>query len=299
MPADLVVRAPVDADASAIAEACNELSAKLYGVMDLSVEEIRHWLSLPDIGTAVADADGEIWGYADFHRRGDGPLDVDLRVRPSAWGRGTAAALLESAEAAAPDATVHCFVPELDEESRGALEQRGYRVIRHSFYMQIDFVEPPEWPAWPTGVAVRRYADQEDLEAVYECHQEAFADHWEFRPQPLEAWRRYTVEAPDFDRRLWWLAEADGELAGLSLGERHASGDPTFGWVGVLAVRKPWRSRGLGLALLRQTFADFAARGANRVGLVVDAENTTGAVRLYERAGMRPVRRLDVYERTP
>ena len=67
----------------------------------------------------------------------------------------------------------------------------------------------------------------------------------------------------------------------------------------MLAVRKPWRSRGLGLALLRQSFADFAARGANRVGLVVDAENTTGAVRLYERAGMRPVRRLDVYERTP
>jgi hypothetical protein len=30
----------------------------------------------------------------------------------------------------------------------------------------------------------------------------------------------------------------------------------------------------------------------------VDAENTTGAVRLYEGAGMRAVRRNDTYEKT-
>src|SRR5207244_5091442 len=142
----------------------------------------------------------------------------------------------------------------------------------------------------------RRYAGEEDLQAVHECHQESFADHWEFQRQPLEVWRRYTVESPGFDPSLWWLAEADGELAGICLDQWHASGDPTFGWVGVLGVRKPWRGRGLGLALLRHSFADFAARGATRVGLGVDAENTTGAVRLYERAGMRRVRRLDVYE---
>ena len=51
-------------------------------------------------------------------------------------------------------------------------------------------------------------------------------------------------------------------------------------------MRRPWRRRGLGLALLLHSFRDFAARGATRVGLGVDAENTTGAVGLYERAGM-------------
>lgn len=299
MPADLVVRAPDDADAPAIAEVCNELSSKLYGVEDIAAEEIRHWLSLPDLGTAVAEVGGEICAYADFRRQDEGPLAVDLRVRPSARGRGAAAALLEAAELAAPAATVHCFVAELDHESRGALEGRGYRLIRHSFLMQIDFAEPPEPAEWPPGFAVRRYTGEEDVQAVYECQQESFADHWEFRPQSLETWRRLTVEAPGFDPSLWWLAETDGALAGICLNERHASGDPTFGWVGSLGVRRPWRGRGLGLALLRHSFADLAARGATRVGLVVDAENTTGAVRLYERAGMRPVRRLDVYERKP
>jgi mycothiol synthase len=299
MPADLVVRAPDDADAPAIAEVCNELSAKLYGVEDLAAEEIRHWLSLPDLGTAVAEVGGEICGYADFRRQDEGPLAVDLRVRPSAWGRGAAAALLDAAELAAPAATVHCFVAELDDESRGALEGRGYRLIRHSFLMQIDFAEPPEPAEWPPGFAVRRCTGEEDLEAVYECHQDSFADHWEFRRAPLETWRRFTVEAPGFDPDLWWLAEAGGELAGICLDGWHTSGDPTFGWVDVLGVRKPWRGRGLGLALLRHSFADFAARGATRVGLGVDGENTTGAVRLYERAGMWPVRRMDIYERKP
>jgi len=46
-------------------------------------------------------------------------------------------------------------------------------------------------------------------------------------------------------------------------------------------------------------FAEFARRGCTRVSLGVDAENTTGAVALYERAGMRQVRRNDTWERRP
>src|ERR687888_404363 len=177
-----VVRAPAAEDAEAIAEACNELSAKLYGVADLSAEEMRHWLTLPDLHTAVAEAGGEIWGYADFVRREGGPLVPDVRVRPSAWGRGATDALLDEAEAAADGARVHCVVAERDDEGRGALERRGYRLIRQSFEMQIDFEQPPEPPEWPPGFTVRTHAGEEDVQAVYRCHQEAFADHWEFRP---------------------------------------------------------------------------------------------------------------------
>ena len=53
-----------------------------------------------------------------------------------------------------------------------------------------------------------------------------------------------------------------------------------------LAVRPSWRGRGLGEALLRAAFAEFRRRGVATVGLKVDADNPTGAVRLYERVGM-------------
>lgn len=298
MPTDVVVRTPSEADAEAIAAVCNELSGRLYGVSDLSAEEVRYWLTIPDLGKAVAGKGDELVGYADFRRQGGGPrLEVDLRVAPRAWGHGAADALLEVAEAAAVGSRAHCIVSERDEEGRSALDRRGYRLIRHSFDMEIDLSEAPEPRERPPGFTVRAYAGPADEQAVYECQQEAFSDHWEFRPEPLEEWRRYNVDRPRFDPGLWWLAEADGELAGFSLNDWHASGDRMFGWIGSLGVRKAWRRRGLALALLRHSFADFVARGATRVGLSVDAENTTGAVRLYERAGMSPVRRLDIYER--
>jgi ribosomal protein S18 acetylase RimI-like enzyme len=39
------------------------------------------------------------------------------------------------------------------------------------------------------------------------------------------------------------------------------------------------------------------ARGLRKVRLGVDAENPTGATRLYERAGMRVLRRSNTWER--
>ena len=56
-------------------------------------------------------------------------------------------------------------------------------------------------------------------------------------------------------------------------------------------------NRGLVTALLHQSFREFRRRGAARVGLGVDAQNTTGAVKLYERVGMHVARRNDTYEK--
>ena len=58
------------------------------------------------------------------------------------------------------------------------------------------------------------------------------------------------------------------------------------GFVDWLGVRRPWRRRGLGRALLVHAFRELHARGAERVGLGVDAQNATGATRLYESVGM-------------
>ncbi len=114
----------------------------------------------------------------------------------------------------------------------------------------------------------------------------------------FEDWREFNVDRHSFDPSLWWLVEDGDELAAISLNAWHFSGDPQYGWIHVLGVRPQWRKRGLATALLHHSFRDFRERGATRVGLGVDGENTTGAVRLYERVGMRPVRRNDTYEKT-
>jgi ribosomal protein S18 acetylase RimI-like enzyme len=152
-------------------------------------------------------------------------------------------------------------------------------------------------PVWPDGLRPRNLETGEE-ERVYEAHMDAFSDHWDFRRQPFELWRSFTTETHRYDPSVCWLVEDGDELAAISLNSWHFSGDPQFGWIHVLGVRPAWRRRGLATALLRHSFRDFRSRGATKVGLGVDGENTTGAVRLYEQIGMRQVRRNDTYEKT-
>ena len=113
--------------------------------------------------------------------------------------------------------------------------------------------------------------------------------------QTYDEWRYWTFTEP-FDPSLWFLAEDGQELAGVCLCRPERHGDADLGWVSVLGVRRPWRRRGLGLALLH-AFAELRGRGKRRLGLGVDGSSPTGAVQLYERAGMRVARRFDFYER--
>jgi ribosomal protein S18 acetylase RimI-like enzyme len=58
-----------------------------------------------------------------------------------------------------------------------------------------------------------------------------------------------------------------------------------------------WRRKGIAYALLKQSFASFHARGQKRAALGVDADSLTGALRLYEKAGMHVARQFDQFEK--
>jgi mycothiol synthase len=294
------IRPATEADAEAIADVCNALSRALYGDPDVSVEEIKRWMAMPDLEMFVGEEDGRVVAYLDLRAEEGGEVSADVRVHPDAWGRRLADALLEYSEEWArakrgAGTRVRAFPAEPEAELREAAERRGYQSIRHFFTMQVDFDAAPV-VRWPDGFTVRSF-EAADEARVYEAQMESFADHWDHHRVPFETWRTWTIGRNDFDPSLWLLAEDGDEIAGISLNSWHRSGDPQFGWLNVLGVRSPWRRRGLGDALLRGTFAMWAERGAKKVGLGVDTENPTGALRLYERAGMRPVRRQDLYEK--
>jgi ribosomal protein S18 acetylase RimI-like enzyme len=177
---------------------------------------------------------------------------------------------------------------------KSALERHGYELIRHSYRMRIDFDEEPPPPEWPRGVTVRP-ATEADLETVYETHMESFEDSWEHAREPFDEWSHWMVE-DDLDLSLWFVAEEEGEVAGIALTKSHDT-EEGLGWVRVLGVRRPWRRRGLGRALLLHAFEEYRRRGSHGVSLGVDAQSLTGANRLYEKAGMSVSRQTDIYER--
>ena len=307
MPAEYVVRAPRADEAEAVAATFNALGRALHGQDATSVDEVRHWFGAArdpelDLRAAVLP-DGTVAAFvavADFtedHSR----LYVFSVLHPDHGTIELGHTLMADAEQraaalAAPGAVVHSFCSSRDERARTLLEERGYRLVRHSFRMVADLDEPPPPPDWPDGFELRRFDPERDAEAVYEADMDAFADHWGFVRSPYEEWRRWFADER-LDPDLWFLAYSGDEIAGFCLCRGHEAADPDMGWVNVLGVRPSWRRRGLATALLLHAFAEFHRRGRRRVGLGVDAENTTGAVALYERVGMRPVRRFDTWEK--
>jgi mycothiol synthase len=198
-----------------------------------------------------------------------------------------------AAELASPGARVGVPIPEKATDLRDALESRGFSFRRFSFRMTASLDREPTEPEWPEGISVRPFRD-DDARAVFEVQEETFSDLDDHSPLSYDDWSHWSFR-DGFDPGLWFLAEAGGELQGIVLCRPEWDGDSTFGWVSVLGVRRPWRGRGLGLALLRHAFRQLRARGKTRVGLGVDSRNATGAVRLYERAGMEVARRRLTY----
>ena len=295
------VRKAREDDAEAIAALANELSQELYGENEIDAGEVAHWLDIPDLGTFVATVDGAVVGYADVRDEEHQRFPLDIRLAPNR-GEQASETLLHAVEGWArdrgqPGAILRGVVGDLDAILRARYEESGYRLIRHSFLMQTDLGGETTPVEWPTSISVRPFELGRDEERVYEAQQESFADHWDHHRTPFDEWRRQMLDSPHFAPDLSLIAEENAEIAGIAMNAWHFSGDPNFGWVGILGVRRPWRRRGLGSALLRESFARFAQRGATKVGLGVDAKNTTGAVKLYERAGMHVVRRLDLYEK--
>jgi ribosomal protein S18 acetylase RimI-like enzyme len=130
---------------------------------------------------------------------------------------------------------------------------------------------------------------------------EAFQDSWGYVKRPEEEgfarFEHRVIQDPAFDPTLWYLAMDGEEIAGVAGCDPQTGEDTEMGFVSVLGVRRLWRRRGVGLALLHHAFGEFHRRGKKRVGLGVDADSLTGATRLYERAGMHVARQIVTYEK--
>jgi len=290
------LRPATPADAPAIKQIMDEHALAAFGEAEFSEDEVRSWFSMPNIWIQVAERDGAPVAYLDVSSEESGHFAIDARTVDAEVAPVLLAAAEAHARETAPSPVLRGFVQGNEPVLREAFETGGWTPVRHSFQMRIDLDADVPEPEWPDGLTARN-AEPGEEERVYEAHMDSFADHWDFRRQPFDVWSGYTTESHRYDPSIWWLVEDAGELAAISINTWHFSGDPRFGWIGVLGVRPAWRKRGLATALLRQSFRDFQRRGATKVGLGVDGENTTGAVRLYERAGMRVVRRNDTYEK--
>jgi mycothiol synthase len=260
---------------------------------ELDAREVVSWLRDPDLqpeDLRVLEEDGRAVGYCDVAVRKDA-LFVDLAA-PGRWTE-----LLDWAEGEATRRDLRLaslFVPHAHELAAVA-EARGYEKRRESLTMELALDGPPQDGDFG-ALAVRTYRD-EDHDVVIAALNDAFAEDpfWQ-DVTPARFGARF-LGRPGYDPTLWFLLWDGDELAGFAIDYPDFGTDSDTGYVNWLGVRKPWRRRGLAEALLRRSFAELYARGKRRARLGVDAQNVTGALRLYERVGMRAVRRYGSWEK--
>jgi mycothiol synthase len=259
----------------------------------IGIGDLRDWLSETELATGTwlyEDEDGvAAVGWAGIWGTVAGAIGA---VHPRAKGRGLGSQLVDRSEAWANGRAprVHQVALGGDDAAARLFLARGYHEARRFYEMAIQLDAAP---TLPDGVTVEPF-HEEEAQAFHASLDEAFQDHWEHHSRPFDEWWAKHRSSANFDPSLWYLIREGDQIAAVVRNEPERNGG---GYVGALGVRRPWRGRGYGRALLLHTFAEFYERGVPRVTLGVDSENATGATKLYESVGMEVEQENVVFEK--
>jgi mycothiol synthase len=310
------LRAPGDYPAmNALANAIREAEGTDFSTTDEQFAQFYEHLpgSDPAHDVAVAEIDGRIVGYGRtaWHEEPGGPriYEVIAFVDPLVAGAAVFTTMVDALETRlrtiaadhpAGEKLFETFGGDLAPERDALLRERGYEAVRFLYAMVRPGMEDlPDSPL-PEGLEIRDVRP-EHLPAIWAADQEAFRDSWGFTPGTESDYQRFLTDPVTSDTSLWRIAWDGDEVAGQVRSYIHAEQNARRGWrrgyVESISVRRPWRRRGLARALIAASFPLLRARGMEEAALGVDTENVSGALRVYERCGFRPVARTATYRK--
>ena len=246
----------------------------------------------PDRDILLAEVDGTLVGFT----IGGWELDNDGGHNYGVWGavhpdwrrRGMGGALLRWTEARQRQvAATHGrrFVKRLESWSY-TQDHRGTRSWRRTATRR--FATGSRWTAlrwrtfrtfaFPDGVEVRPVRD-EDLRQIFEVEVEAFSDHFGGIDDTPEAFARM-VNDPRRDIALWVVAWHGDEIVGQSLNRINRAENEALGlrrgWVNAVGVRRAWRRKGIGRALVAESLRVLRDAGATTRGWASTRRTRTG-----------------------
>src|SRR5437764_8745471 len=198
------------------------------------------------------EQDGRLVGFGILRSRGE-ELSVNGFVHPDFRGRGLGTAIVRATEARARERGAPKLdngILATDRAAAALLEANGYRDVAHFYMMTIGLEEPPPEPEWPEGLEPRPF-EREHAHAFWAADDEAFQDEADYESQPFDEFVAHRLGRPGFDPELWTAVWDGDEVAATVIVDRKRFG---AGWIAGLGVRRPWRRRGLGRALLLRSF---------------------------------------------
>jgi mycothiol synthase len=294
-----------DADVEPICDLLNACDAVDKVDDNYAVEDLRLEFQSPELDTARdlrlwEDENGRLMGFGQTWvptSREYSDVFTYVRVHPDARGQGLESEIMAWCEERAREVAAKRELPgrlfgrtrDYDAYGRGILEEQGYQLVRYFFLMKRPLNEPIPEPQFPEGFTMRHAEGEGDIERWVEMFNQSFIDHWNHHPMDLEG-HEHWLSSPKYnpERNLIALAP-DGTFAAFCFcwidPDDNARNNRNEGWIDILGTRRGYRKIGLGRAMLLAGLHRLKADGVETAKLGVDAENPTGALRLYESVG--------------
>ncbi|MBS4015334.1 MAG: GNAT family N-acetyltransferase [Candidatus Latescibacteria bacterium] len=175
------------------------------------------------------------------------------------------------------------------------VEKLGFKMYRVFSRMKHALSEIPENVGENKDVVIKDIGtDDEALKLENALLNEAMKEHFNFRPVTLEETKYYTREQQKQGVRYNdFVAYVNDVPAGLMI----TSIDPKeiehqqkkVAWLSVLGVLKPYRSQGIGKALMIHAMKFLKGKGMDEAMLGVDDTNITKPMKIYESLGFEVV----------
>jgi GNAT superfamily N-acetyltransferase len=210
---------------------------------------------------------------------------AEALVHPKHRGEGIGSALIRwTWEVARREgrARVGQTISDNETAAEALFRANGYEYGHTSWILRVELEAPPSPILLPAGYRFRPYRPGKDDREVYRLIDGAFAE-----------WRGLSSESMGFENwvastlykvpaELVVLIESGPTIVGAAIGYDY--GEDIEGWIEQVAVEKTHRGRGLGRALLQESFRRFWELGRRQCGVSTDSR--TGALGLYEHVGM-------------
>ncbi|MEG4506022.1 GNAT family N-acetyltransferase [Microcoleus sp. F6_B4] len=299
-----------DRDLDAIAHLINTCESVDRLDEGTSISELQQEFNAPSLDKARdirlwEDAEGKLIGFAQLSVSEPGEV-IDgwlwFRVHPGARGGDVEAGAIAWGEVRMREVSamrgarvkLRTYARAEDCDRISLLTSNGFKADRYFYRMARSLSEPIPEPHFPEGFALRQFPGEQDAAAWVEMFNQSFIDHWNHHDLTVDKFKRELAK-PDYRNDLDLIAVADdGTFVSfcyceICVQECDRTGR-NEGWIACLGTRRGFRKMGLGRAMLLAGLHRLKAAGVATAILGVDAENSSGALRLYESAGFHNIR---------
>jgi len=247
---------------------------------------------------------GRVEAYVDRERKDKKGYLRGLGIVPEFRRRGIGRRLAEKAIGSLEERgmeTIQCWIRDDKPTVKHLFESLGFELIRVFSSMRRDLNVLPSSLGENKDVVIRVMKEGEkDIELLRKLVNEAFSEHFDFRPSTLEEWKHW-FSHPDFDNEGWFIASLEGKPVG-HVGTWIDSKFVKYkgmkrGWIDTIGALKPHRLKGIGTKLILRGMEYLREKGMIEVELGVDDLNQTEAIKLYEKVGFKVIRKDLTYQK--